>query len=267
MTNQPATVATVATLDTYGGSEGTLTTAEVTQHIQLIQAVMRRSMKRDVHYGVIPGTKRPSLWKPGAELILTTFRLGAEPIQVDEGGEGYRVTLRVFHIPTGNTVGYGLGSCSWAEDKYAWRKAVHPKEYEAAAPNDRRIKHYKNGDAVKQVHTNPADYYNTALKMAKKRALVDGCLTCTAASDAFDQDLEQVPPEDLNRESNGTVTNESQAPRPDEAKLLQAIEAASNVDELAALIDAVNAVPGKAKISIGSVYRKRVTELGPKGDE
>jgi hypothetical protein len=33
---------------------------------------------------------------------------------------------------------------------------------------------------------------NTVLKMAKKRALVDGVLTATAASDAFDQDLEDL---------------------------------------------------------------------------
>ena len=45
------------------------------------------------------------------------------------------------------------------------------------------------GDKVE--HDNPADYYNTALKMAKKRALVDACLTVTAASDIFSQDLEE----------------------------------------------------------------------------
>ena len=43
-------------------------------------------------------------------------------------------------------------------------------------------------------HDNPADYYNTALKMAKKRAQVDATLTVTAASDFFTQDLEPLPP-------------------------------------------------------------------------
>ncbi|WP_418719751.1 hypothetical protein [Bilophila wadsworthia] len=42
-------------------------------------------------------------------------------------------------------------------------------------------------------HDNPADYYNTCLKMAKKRALVDAVLTCTAASDIFTQDIEDEP--------------------------------------------------------------------------
>ena len=34
--------------------------------------------------------------------------------------------------------------------------------------------------------------YNTVLKMAKKRALVDAVLTATAASDIFTQDLEDI---------------------------------------------------------------------------
>ena len=39
---------------------------------------------------------------------------------------------------------------------------------------------------------NPADYYNTVLKMAKKRAHVDAILTATAASDCFTQDVEDT---------------------------------------------------------------------------
>ena len=42
-------------------------------------------------------------------------------------------------------------------------------------------------------HDNPADYYNTVLKMAKKRAHVDAVLTATAASDIFTQDVEDMP--------------------------------------------------------------------------
>ena len=48
----------------------------------------------------------------------------------------------------------------------------------------------KGGEKVE--HDNPADHYNTVLKMAKKRALVDAVLTATAASDIFTQDLEDI---------------------------------------------------------------------------
>ena len=48
----------------------------------------------------------------------------------------------------------------------------------------------KGGEKVE--NDNPADHYNTVLKMAKKRALVDAVLTTTAASDIFSQDLEEL---------------------------------------------------------------------------
>jgi hypothetical protein len=38
-----------------------------------------------------------------------------------------------------------------------------------------------------------ADTYNTVLKMAKKRAYIDGILSATAASDIFTQDIEDFP--------------------------------------------------------------------------
>ena len=61
----------------------------------------------------------------------------------------------------------------------------------------------KGGEKVET--DSPADHYNTVLKMAKKRALVDAVLTTTAASDIFAQDLE-----DLNA-SLATVTPQAPA--------------------------------------------------------
>jgi hypothetical protein len=49
----------------------------------------------------------------------------------------------------------------------------------------------RQGEKVE--YDNPADYFNTCLKMAKKRALVDAVLTSTAASDIFTQDIEEDP--------------------------------------------------------------------------
>ncbi len=43
----------------------------------------------------------------------------------------------------------------------------------------------------KSQNDNPADEYNTVLKMAKKRAHIDAMLTATAASDIFTQDLDE----------------------------------------------------------------------------
>ena len=44
-------------------------------------------------------------------------------------------------------------------------------------------------------HDNPSDYHNTALKIAKKRALVDVALCATAASDVFSHEIESVEEE------------------------------------------------------------------------
>lgn len=62
---------------------------------------------------------------------------------------------------------------------------------------------------------NPADYYNTCLKMAKKRALVDAILTVTAASDIF------LPEDDADGYADKTVEDappppavEGRSPRP-----------------------------------------------------
>jgi len=57
-----------------------------------------------------------------------------------------------------------------------------------------------------------ADTYNTVLKMAKKRAYVDGILSATAASDIFTQDLEDIAE---NREAKAEVNPAPKAePRP-----------------------------------------------------
>jgi len=56
-------------------------------------------------------------------------------------------------------------------------------------------------------NTDLADTYNTVLKMAKKRALVDATLTATAASDIFTQDLEDyTPPEVAEAIRTGAVS-------------------------------------------------------------
>jgi hypothetical protein len=54
-------------------------------------------------------------------------------------------------------------------------------------------------------HGNPADYYNTCWKMAKKRALVDAVLTVTAASDIFTQDVEEMV-------ENGIIKSDEKKP-------------------------------------------------------
>ena len=53
--------------------------AEVRKNINLIQAAMQATMKKDVHYGVIPGCGKPSLYKAGAETLIALFKLTFRP--------------------------------------------------------------------------------------------------------------------------------------------------------------------------------------------
>lgn len=185
-----------------------LTAVQIRAQVNLLQEVMQSVMKADTHFGTIPGCKQPSLYKAGAEKIMATFRLAAEPMVDDLSNHDcvrYRVTVRMVS-PTGIVVGFGVGECSSNEEKYKWRKAICTEEFKDTPEDRRRIKYqrggYVNGSynknaviKMEQVRTEPADIANTVLKMAKKRALIDGVLTTTSASDIFTQDIEDLPDE------------------------------------------------------------------------
>ncbi len=189
-----------------------MTAAQVRAQVNLVQEVMRAVMQKGQHYGTIPGCgEKPTLLKPGAEKLMMTFRLAADP-QVEEvpteDGLTYRVTCSITNQATGVFLGSGLGECSSKEEKYNWRGVVSGKEWMAVAEDKKRIKYTRNGE-IRQVRTNPADFANTVLKMAKKRALVDAILTVTAASDIFTQDIEDMPEEVLGTRAASPMGNSS----------------------------------------------------------
>jgi hypothetical protein len=200
-----------------------LTAQEIKAQVQLIQEVMQAVMQEGYHFGVIPGTEKPTLLKPGAEKLTMTFRLApmlhVESRELGNGHREYQVRCTLVHIPTGRIFGEGVGLCSTLEGRYRYRYA------ERLCPNCGRstiIKgraeygggwlcfQRKGGCGAKFDDQDPAivsqqfgrienpdiaDTYNTVLKMAKKRALIDATLTATAASDIFTQDLEDFAPD------------------------------------------------------------------------
>lgn len=200
-------------------STNVATAAEIRTHVQRIQEVMQAVMIKDTHYGVIPGTGKPTLYKAGSEVLLTTFRLAVDPV-VEDLSDGdhirFRVVARGVHQGSGVLIGAGVGEASTAEEKYCWRDAVCPEEWEATDPSRRRVKYAKGREGHytrSQVRTNPADLANTVLKMAKKRAQIDLCLTALAASDIFTQDLEDLP-DDLRDAGDDRPRGKPQTRRP-----------------------------------------------------
>ncbi len=226
----------------------------VVKQIELIQTVMKKVMKDGEHYGVIPGCgQKPSLLKPGAEKLGVTFRL-APSYKITEQNlphehRGYEVITTLTHIPTGQVVGEGVGYCSTMESKYRYRtgeveltgKPVPPeywKERDIKLIGGKGFVTKKNPDTgkweiarqgEKVEHDNPADYYNTCLKMSKKRSQVDAILTATAASDIFTQDIEDMQHEaTVTKSEADTETGGKKAAPTSEAEVLadymQAIE-------------------------------------------
>lgn len=203
---------------------------DLVKRLDVIREAMSTAMVADVDYGHIPGTSgKPSLFKPGAEKLSVLFQLDCQTTYSERLGPGDHYTVNaetvVYHQPTGTRLGNGLGLCTTKERKYGKRTAKRvcpncgaeqinkskfpPRDRPSAEPG--WYCHAKFGgcgaqfDAADPAITgqalgdveNPdlADYWNTVLKMAKKRALVDAVLLATGASALFTQDLEDGQPD------------------------------------------------------------------------
>jgi len=128
----------------------------------------RLELIRDVDFGVVPGTKSPSLMKSGAERILFsmgicsryTVEQAIEKVDGDAPFFYFRVKCSLFKYIDG--VEYhitdGMGSANSAEKQCGTASGF--------------------------------DTANSRLKMAKKRAMVDACLLVGQLSSAFTQDIE-----------------------------------------------------------------------------
>lgn len=195
-----------------------LSAGQLTARLAVIQDVMRKVMQNGTDYGVIPGTDKPSLFKPGAEKLCVTFRLSAADPQIElvpeySGDIRYRVRVPVM-TADGTVIAVGVGECSTGEEKYRWRRPVHINEFNAAADDQKREKWTRNGDVWQQVRVNPADVANTVLKMAHKRAYVHAVIMATAAGAIFTQDIEDLPE---GVETNGSAPAETPTKAPMQA--------------------------------------------------
>jgi len=173
------------------------TAKQIAVQAKLLQQVVAEVMQKDVHYGIIPGTAKPTLYKAGAEKLLSTFNIAVIPEIIDlstDDSVRYQVKAKGVHQHSNITLGVGVGECSTDEEKYKWRAAVCEEEFIDTEETRRRTKFKRDYQGVvtrvQQVRTEPADLANTVLKMAKKRAQIDLTLTVTGASDMFTQDLD-----------------------------------------------------------------------------
>jgi hypothetical protein len=189
-----------------------------------ITEFVSRVLRRDVDYGIIPGTDKLTLLKPGAEKLTTFFGLSTrfqliERIEdwtgADHVGEPFFYYLYRCQLFRGDLLmAEADGSCNSREQKYRYREAqrICPGCGQAAIIKGKeefgggwlcfRKKggcgaKFATGDTViesQQVGRVPnpeiADQVNTIQKMGQKRSLVAATLLAVNASEFFTQDVE-----------------------------------------------------------------------------
>ena len=197
--------------------------SDLVARVNFVREVMRCVMIDKVHYGVIPGCgDRKVLLKGGADVLRLAYGLTPkiEKTVTDLPGGHREVSAECSLFSSSHIcVGQGFGSCSTLETKYRYRTGPStptgkpvPKEYWDLRKSDPgRAKAILGGDGystkkidnrweIVQVgerveNPDPADQYNTVLKMAVKRAYVAAVITATSTSDILDQDLEEEFPD------------------------------------------------------------------------
>jgi hypothetical protein len=216
---QPSTALTVRGDEDLGLSFVVSPQTAMTRLKQL-QEFMASVMVKDQDYGLIPGTPKPTLFKPGAEKLCEVYGL-APDVEVtnrvedwEKGFFHYEVRCRLISKRTGLVVATGLGSCNSMEDRYRWRNAKRTcpdcgqpaiikgkaeygggflcfrKQHGCGAKfgeDDPRITQQPVGRVP---NDDPYSLVNTILKMGKKRSLIDATLSATRSSGIFTQDVE-----------------------------------------------------------------------------
>lgn len=157
-------------------------------------------LKKGTDYGEIPGVDKPTLLKPGAEKIAQLFGCVANATvthRESDATTGYlyvEVRVDLVNLQTGVSIGAGIGSCSSYESKYRWRWEWWNANSKPTG-DEWEIFRKRNGSTSYRrriENRDLADQWNTVIKIAKKRALVDAALTISGASEKFTQDVEDI---------------------------------------------------------------------------
>lgn len=270
-----------------------LSAKQMKTQIQQIQAIMKDCMIDKEHYGTVPGCgDKKVLLKAGAEKLTFVFHMAPRykisKTDLPGGHREYEVIASLYQKGTDVFLGEGVGSASTMESKYRYRNTArkcpkcHQETIGQSKPeygggyycNQKKggcgAKFPKGDPSIEEQVTgkveneDPADCFNTVLKMSKKRALTDATLTATAASDIFTQDLE----EDYLEHEDGEEPGNSQPQKKADDKMPQPKKekpsAEDNTAKLAELVAAAatfNVTPQQLEGAIKKTYKKTSAEL------
>ncbi|HUU32033.1 MAG TPA: hypothetical protein VMY69_08055 [Phycisphaerae bacterium] len=195
----------LAKTDETAGLMPALSSEQAVGRYNEIVAFVKKVMKPNIDFGVIPGTRgKPTLLKPGAEKLCSLFGLDctfelANSIEDWENGffdYRYRAVLRRGE----RVVAAAEGSCNSKESKYRWRwvpMAEKPCDEAAEEMKAQGLLRWRKRDGAWCAHERLKNddifsQVNTLQKMAQKRALVASILIAANASEFFTQDIEDM---------------------------------------------------------------------------
>jgi hypothetical protein len=278
---------------------GEMSVKAVVDRKRKIQEVLEAVMKEGEHYGKIPGCgDKPTLFKAGAEVLAVTFGLAPRFVvtktDLSNGHREYEVVCTLRHIASGLDVGEGLGAATTMESKHRWRgsgrkcpecgsatiikgQAQYGGGWLCFAKKGGCGQKWKEGDQAIEAqeagrieNPDPADLYNTVLKMAKKRAQVDATLTAVGASDILTQDLEDLAQTsdeleggDRNRGAVDAEFSETRSAPRDDKPWIADLAAAKTVAQLGPIAQKINAMQkgSSAREAAFEAYRVRKAEI------
>lgn len=163
--------------------------------ISAFQAVVQQALKREHDYGVIPGTLKPTLLKPGGEKICMMLGVNPEYELMDHTQDYekgfFAYTIKCTLKKGSRSVAQGVGNCNSFEKRYRWINSDYIPEGIDPMLIRKFIDKYGR-TKYKLPHPNPCDLANTILKIAKKRAFIDAVLQVASLSEIFTQDIEDI---------------------------------------------------------------------------
>ena len=164
--------------------------SDMANMISMVEDAKARILQPSIHYGFIPGTQRPSLWQPGAEILCQMFQwqtrmeCTSDFQNWDNGifAWTYKCVLSNRH---GDLITEREATCSTQEPNYQ-------RQIDKGLP--------------------VAQFRETVILMAQKRAYVAAVRAAGACSAIFTQDDAIVPdqkPKPVQKKVAGAVTPEA----------------------------------------------------------
>lgn len=158
----------------YEGSKALIKASGVNYKLTAPLTGAQITLNRDVDFGVIPKTKKPSLYKPGAEKIIAAYGLL----------QHYTIESKIEHFPEpgierDEPFFFYVVRCDLV------RVASDGKEYVfTSGIGSANTKERRNG------FNGAYDAANTTIRMAQKRAMVAAAVNISAGSSFFTMDME-----------------------------------------------------------------------------